>query len=103
MSGVSASSSDASRSVSFCGSVSGSARAGTEATDLLVVLAPAAAGLDEHKTRSALDIVIAQGATLPVLDGEVVRVAVDKLERGEDLGELALDGTVQRLDVVKVR
>jgi hypothetical protein len=94
MSGLSASSSDVSRSVSFCRDGQHGPRHGGAAAHLLVVLAPTAAGFDEDEALGTLEVFIAKGAALPVFDREIVRGTIDEFKRGKDLGELALDGFV---------
>ena len=72
-------------------------------TDLLVVLFIPAAGFDEDETPSALSLFFAQAFALPVLDREVVGVAVHVFERGKDFAHVSFDDVEEGGDLVETR
>ncbi|KAG6892247.1 hypothetical protein C0992_001261 [Termitomyces sp. T32_za158] len=76
-----------------------SGKHGMQGMYLCIVLTTAAAGLDEYETLGAVDLVVTECPALAVLDCQVVRGAVNVLERRENLGELALDDLVEGEDV----
>lgn len=59
------------------------------------------AGFHEDKAFGALDIFIAQCATLAMLDGEVISGAINKLEGRENLRQLTLHSLIEREDIIK--